>query len=94
MTKVIQKFVKNNNQTIESVGDNLAVITKLQDENHLLESYLPKQLTDEQLHNIVESFVRGHQNPNMGVVMQHLKSFYNGRYDGKQASFIVKDILA
>lgn len=63
--------------------------TKVFLEIQFLESYLPKQLTEEQLHNIITAM-----NPNhIGEVMQHLKREYPGQFDGKLASQIAKKVL-
>lgn len=62
-------------------------ISKIQSELALAESYLPTQLTENQLREIFTSI----DHSNMGLMMKHLKDNYSGQYDGKMASQIAKE---
>lgn len=53
----------------------------------IIEKYLPKQLTDSELLDILEII----KPVNMADVMKYLKSNYSGQYDGKKASELVKE---
>jgi hypothetical protein len=73
----IKKFIKNN----ESIPDGARNVTH-DAELHILEAYLPKQLTREDL-----VALKHVMNPaNKGEWMKFLKENYAGRYDGKLAS--------
>lgn len=62
----------------------------------ILNSYLPKQYTEDELKEIIQT-IMGENNfsspSDMGKVMGFLKSKYDGQYDGKLASKITKDLL-
>ncbi len=62
-------------------------------ERAILARYLPSQLEDGELANLVRSWLTEGQN-SMGAVMTRLKERYAGQYDGKRASEIVRTILA
>ncbi len=94
----IKKFCKSLYEVVEvtSIEDkrNSMALIELQ----ILESYLPKQFTEEELKvavaNCIVSAGVETSPKNMGIVMKELKSHYDGQYDGKMASQIVKQLLA
>lgn len=97
---LIRKFVKNNVETITALNsdlDDYRVLLLVQ-ENKLLEKYLPKQLDSDELVSAVRSIIgelRATSSPaNMGAVMKILKERFEGQYDGKAASMIIKVELA
>lgn len=88
--RVITKFIKNAKDSLALRPDNTTVSLELK----LLETFLPKQLTDEQLTAIiVEVKTQCHAGlqPNaiIGFVMKHLKANYENQYDASK----VKDIV-
>ena len=64
-----------------------------QTELEILNTYLPKQLTNEELTEIVADYISENENANMGQIMGFLKGSYNGQYDGRLASTVVKELL-
>lgn len=98
----IKKFIKNIDSTLEvikGVPDKANVVEDCQAERDLLESFMPKQLDEQGLTTAVQTIVDGHVSafsvkPSMGAVMGFLKATYEGRYDGKMASTVVKAVLA
>jgi uncharacterized protein YqeY len=62
-------------------------------ERAILARYLPKQLEDAELANLVRSWVAEGMST-MGTIMARLKEHYAGQYDGKRAATIVREILA
>ena len=62
-------------------------------ELEILNIYLPKQLTNEDLTKIVADYISENENANMGKIMGFLKGSYNGQYDGRLASNVVKELL-
>jgi uncharacterized protein YqeY len=73
------------------------VLTKTTHENEYLSIYLPKLMSENQIEEIITSYVE--QNnlsgmKSMGVVMNFLKNNYAGQYEGKIASNITKKILS
>ena len=94
--KIIRKFMKNAEETIvegTKVGKN---VDKSREEIKILLNYLPVQLTEDQLKVIIVDFVNvlPEKTPKMmGKVMSQLKEKYDGQYDNKVASFLVKNSL-
>lgn len=91
--KVINKFIKNAKETLKLKPDNVTVSLELK----LLENYLPKQLTDDELKQIISDIVsKFHENvqPNgrIGLVMKELKVNYENRYDASKVKDIILDI--
>lgn len=59
----------------------------------IIDDYLPKQLSEEQLLTIIKNIISDQETPNLGLVMKFLKSQYDGQYDGKLASNLAKSLL-
>ena len=62
----------------------------------IYEKYLPNSLTDEELSDIIFTEVKkiGEISPKMmGSIMKFLKDNYFGRFDGKKASEMIKNVL-
>jgi uncharacterized protein len=90
--EIIQKFVKGLKENIK-LGKkiNSSQIEQYEKELEILQEYLPKQLTEEELNVIVKNFYEAGKR-NTGLIMKELKENYSGKYDGKKASTIAKDI--
>jgi len=84
---VCKKFIANNNETIKLTSGEQ--VTTLIEENAIMESYLPSQLTASELGTVIA----GLNASNIGEVMRHLKTVFPGRYDGKLASKLAREIL-
>ena len=84
----IQREIKQTNETIESIPENR---TDLKEEAQkklvLLSSYLPKQLSEEEIHQIIEQILqeKGLEplKRNQGPVMREILDKYKGQTDGK-----------
>lgn len=61
-------------------------------EAKIIEGFLPKQLSPEELESAISEFKNANPSANMGAVMAHLKANFGGQYDGKIASEIVKKL--
>lgn len=55
-------------------------------EIEILTGFLPKQLTEDELREVIVKFKSVNPDANVGAVMGHLKAEYAGLYDGKKAS--------
>ena len=90
--QVIKKFVKNIDETLSHCSDDDLLI-----ECDILNSYLPSQLTEEEITQLVTTFLEQNiPNPtpkDMGRVMKFLNTNYFGQFDGKTVSQLVKNIL-
>jgi hypothetical protein len=94
----IKKFLKNVHENIRFAGDrrNGDWLDTLTIEQMILESYLPVQFSSDQLKAIIIKFATENgitTSKGTGLIMQHLKNTYEGLYDGKTASDIVKRVL-
>lgn len=88
---LIKKYLANakDNMKLE-VGRNNSPGAKAYGlEAAFLESLLPKQLTEAELREVIESGCFS----NIGQVMKHLREHYQGQYDGGLASKIAKEVL-
>jgi hypothetical protein len=55
----------------------------------ILEEYLPKQLTDEELENEIDDIIANNEK-NMGVIMKAAKERIGNKADGKRIAAVVK----
>jgi uncharacterized protein len=85
--KIIRKFIKNADETL-SFGVNDDVKKKLEEEKTILEAYLPKQLSKDEIDTIVSKMVS--EGKSMKDIMPFFKENYSGRYDGRAVSEAVK----
>jgi len=90
---VIEKFVKNNTQTIAQIGESHAMYDSIVLENRILEDFLPKKLTESELKSVIQSVIDDNENVNMGTIMGFLKNNYANLYDGKTASQLTKTMI-
>ena len=90
---VVKKFIKNNTDFISNINDQHQEYTKLVAEKAILEAYLPTQLSEDDLKTLVITYKTENLNVNVGSVMKYMKENYDGQYDGKTLSTIVKEIL-
>ncbi len=70
---------------------------EFQNEIDVLSTYLPKQLSEEELKELIQVFIAevgAFNMSDMGKVMKRLSEEYKGLYDGSIASSIVKEELS
>ena len=85
VVKACKKFVASNDEVI-ALGSNVEQLTA---ENVVLETFIPKQLNEDELRAIIANM----NLLNLGQIMQQLKAEYSGSYDGKLASKIAREVL-
>lgn len=95
---VVKKFIKNIDETIKALGNADPRTEVAMAERATLEAYLPKQLDEAQLQCVVTEIIndlcsRSGSPVQMGMVMGALKLGFEGQYDGKKASEIIKAAL-
>jgi len=89
VVSTVKKFISNLDTNLDNVTSTVQ-IDAIKFEMAILEKYVPAQLTEQKLLEIVSAL-----NPsNMGEAMGHLKTNYSGQYDGKVASQVVKGYLS
>lgn len=98
---ILKKFIKNLDEVIKVAGDyrDSDACDRAWDEKVVLQAYLPTQLCEPDLTEIIarifiEDFNDARDPKLMGKVLGSLKAKYNGMYDGGMASKIVKEFLS
>ena len=94
---VIKKFIKGINEIVSIVAEGSGESLTALAEKMLLETYLPSQLTEDEISDIALkqiSYLENASPKSMGKIMKHFKDNYAGQYDGKTASRVVKDLLS
>lgn len=89
MVKVIQKTIKELTEEAENykrVG-NVEEAENIEKQKSLLEKYLPKLLSDDEIRNIINTL----EDKTVPSVMRHFKTNYNGKCDMKAVSNILKE---
>lgn len=93
--KIINKLVKQGKDAAEqykSAGRNDIYDEEMQ-QIAVLESYLPKQLSDEEISIEIDKVMTETGSTNMGVLMKELNTRLAGQADGKTISRILKTKL-
>jgi uncharacterized protein YqeY len=88
LVRIAKKLIQSNVQTIEAQPDSEGVGDLLY-ENTILSMLVPKELTEKELRDVIESFRLG----SVAHIMAQLKAQYHGQYDGKLASMIAKEYI-
>ncbi|EQC43908.1 GatB/YqeY domain-containing protein [Bacteriovorax sp. Seq25_V] len=63
---------------------------ELQEEVIVMEEFLPKQLSEEEVIAMINEIKASQEKPNMGSVMKELSARTKGQFDGKKATELVK----
>ena len=90
----IKKFIKNAEETLKCIGTEVGKVdtySKHKQEINILESYLPKQLSEADIRELL-GLCRA-EGYDMGRAMRHFKEKFSGLYDGKFVSTLAKEIL-
>jgi uncharacterized protein YqeY len=95
---VIRKAVKQRQDSIEQYtkGNRPELAEKERSEMEILKTYLPPELTDEELENGIREIVAStgaQSKKDMGKVMKEATARYKGRVDGKKVQEIVARLL-
>lgn len=94
---MVKKFLKNVNETLKALGGiEGGIAMQYMAESQILESYLPKQFSQEQLEQILDSIkVEISAGPkDMGKMLGLLKNRFDGQYDGRLASTVAKSLIS
>ena len=84
-TAVIPKVTCKDSETI-SKTDDVETQNRLKLENEFLETYLPKMLTEAEVKFIIDDTGLN----DLAIGMKYFKQQYNGQYDGKMVSELLK----
>lgn len=81
----IKKFLKGIEEIL-ALGSNPAS----EIEKKCLESYLPSQMSEEEIRSVIS---RIHDPRSVGEIMTYMKTTHNGQYDGSLVSKIAKEFI-
>lgn len=95
MKIIVSKEVKKRKESIAEYekADRLDLVEELNQEIKILSKYLPEQLSEEQIIEIVKESIKNvgaTSSRDMGKVMQELRAKTSGKADGRLVSEIVK----
>lgn len=94
---VIKKFIKGVNETVAIFEKNSKDTTELKVELSIYESFLPKQMSENELRTAIQAAIADLDTEIsmklMGSLMKMLNDEYSGLFDGNLASKIVKEEL-
>ncbi len=95
-TLIFQREVKKRQEAseFEEQAGRADAKAKLAAEIAIIEQFLPKQLSADQLEKAIVEFASSTPGAALSAVMKHLKEKYAGQYDGKAASDIAKRVLS
>jgi uncharacterized protein YqeY len=96
---VLQSLIRQSRESLEqfSLGKRMDLAEKEAHDISVIQSYLPRQLSREEIENIIKETVHetGAKDPgDMGKVMKALMPKVKGQADGKVVSNLVKKALA
>jgi len=83
--KLVKIFIKNNQETLKNAKFE-EMIERLEFENEFMETYLPHMLTEDE----VKSIIQDKSLNDLAFGMKYFKQHYNGQYDGKMVSELLK----
>ena len=88
--QVIQKFVKSLKEEKESYekAGRLNVLESFNNQINLVESYLPKQLNEDEIKNIILNL----DNKDIPNIMKYFKTNYNGEVDMKLVNQLAREV--
>jgi len=92
--KVIKKFIKSIEENIKIVKNE--ELSNLNTELEILNRYLPEQLSEKELRDIIQyqfQIANDQSNKVIGLIMNYLKKNNNGQFDMKLASKIIRELL-
>lgn len=91
---VLTKAIKQRRDSAEQMraGGREELAVKEEAEAELLGVYLPEPLTPDQVRQIIRDIVDGGA-PHMGAVMGQLMPRIRGRFDGKEANALVREVM-
>ena len=90
---VVIKHHKKLKDSLENFPEGHPMIEQTKNEITIIGAYLPKQMSEQEVIDLIESIKSGLDNVNMGAIMKELQPQIKGKFDGKRASELVKAAL-
>lgn len=99
--KVVVSLMKQRNQSIDAFksGNRQDLVDKETAELNVIQSYLPKQMTDAEIINILSDFYSksdfgDNRNKAVGMGMGFMNKTYPGQFDSKKLSELVNNVIS
>lgn len=90
---IVVSHEKKIKESVEMYPDGSDQKAEAEAELKVIQAYLPKQLTEDEVVTLINQIKDGLDNPNMGAIMKELSPQIKGKFDGKTASELVKGSL-
>jgi len=90
---IVISYAKKTKDSLSMFPEGSEQQTEIMAELTVLDEYLPKQLTEDEVKAMLEEIKSKMESPNMGMLMKELSSKIKGKFDGKRASDLVKASL-
>jgi len=85
---ITSKMLKDLKISLESNPEDIVLL----EEKEILESLLPRQMSQEELTEVIQQISKSYETKEIGEIMRVLKANFNGGYDGKMATEIIKSL--
>lgn len=89
---VVKKYLKGIDETVQHLTKEARDTTNQKLEQEWLSKFLPKQLEYSTLKDVIVKFSSENNTKSIGDIIKFLKADYEGQYDGKMASEIIKQL--
>ncbi len=86
--------VKKLKDSLESFPAGSPEVAKIQAEISFLSAYLPQQMSKEQLEKLVRDVISSNPAADFGQIMKIVSPEIKGRFDGREATDVIKSLLA
>lgn len=92
---VFQREIKKKRETLEFAekGDRAEMITEIGKQIAIIEEFLPQQLSEAELKELLNGWKGGGEVASIGDAMKRLKQDHAGTYDAKLASTLAKELF-
>ena len=91
---VVINCVKKLKGSLDAFPAGHEIRLKTEKEIDILSAYMPKQLSETEVREIIKNIISANPGANQGIIMKELTPKIKGQFDGKAASELVKSLLA
>ena len=94
----VQRELKQTRETLAETPEDLTdLLEDTKKKIEILESYLPQQLSEEEIKQAIEAIIQEHNLPlekkSQGIIMKEMMAKYKGQTDGKTVNKVLGTIL-
>ncbi len=90
---VVVKYHKKLKDGLAQYPSGHDMIPGIENEIEIIKTFLPEELSEEKVIELIAGIKKKLEGPNMGAIMKELQPLIKGRFDGKRASELVKNSL-